>query len=557
MRPTRSSGMVRFFTVLKLFIDIFWAFYSLKIKGLWHKSSWVEEKRRELYVSQARYFRNTAIKLGGLLIKLGQFFSTRVDLLPRPSIDELSGLQDEVPTVDFVSIKNILESEFECPLEQVYSSFDEQALASASLGQVHRGELDDGRIVAIKIQRPGIDELVDIDLRAIKQIIGLIKRFTNWNEKVDFDAILVEFKDTLAAELDYIQEGHNAETIAQNSKDDPDIIIPTIYWEYSTQRVLTMEYLEGIKISDQRTMEAHGINRPALASKLLQTYVKQILIDGFYHADPHPGNLFVTPEGKLIMVDFGMVGKISPDLRETLVELVFALVNREYLQVTEYLKELGFIRYGYDNQALNRSISIFLEEIVGQGQDISSLDLQALLHDLETLLYEQPFQVPANFTFLGRALGTLYGICIDLDPGISFIDVSKPYVEQIVPEKGSILRIIKERSSLIGNAFLEIPPLTERALRRVERGEFNLIIPLQNINEAIIQNTRATRSIAWSIVLGFSLVAASYLMVNGMKNLATYLLVFSVIIFLLLLKNSRSSSRKKVPHPPIIIRRDK
>ena len=318
-----------------------------------------------------------------------------------------------------------------------------------------------------------------------------------------------------------------------------------------------MEYLEGIKVTDHKLLLQNGINRQAIAAKLLQTYVKQMLIDGFYHADPHPGNLFVTPEGKLIMVDFGMTGSITPDLRETLVEMVFSLVNRDYAQVTEYLKQLGFIRYDYDNQALNRAISIFLEELVGTGQDLSSLDLQALLRDLETLLYEQPFQVPANFTFLGRALGTLYGICIGLDPGISFIDVAKPYVKQIAPERDSIFRIVKERSKLIGNALLDIPPLMQKALIRVERGELNLTHPLQNINNAIDQNARVTRSLVWAIVFGFSLLTSAYLLVNGLKYLATYLLIFSIIIFLLLLKTNRKPTRKKSPHPPVMIKRGK
>ena len=557
MKIAQGSGALRFFTVVKLFTDIFWAFYSLKFKRLWHRPSWVEEKRRQLYITQARYFRETAIRLGGLLIKLAQFFSTRVDLLPRPSIDELTGLQDEVPAVDFAAIREVVEEEFGRPLEQIFKEFDSHPLASASLGQVHRAVLHDDSQVAVKIQRPGINKLVEIDLRALYRAISLIKIFTDWNQLVDFDAVFIEFKQTLEAELDYVQEGHNAETIAENSREDKQLIIPTIYWGFTTRQVLTMEYLQGIKINDRKLLQQYGIDRQAVASKLLHTYVKQILIDGFYHADPHPGNLFVTREGQLIMVDFGMTGSITPNLREKLVEMVFALVNRDYEQVTLYFKELGFIRFDYDNLALNRAVSIFLEEMVGKGQDLSHLDLQALLYDLETLLYEQPFQVPANFTFLGRALGTLYGICIDLDPGISFIDVAKPYVEAIAPERSSIFHIIKERSTLIANACLDIPPLMEKALRRVERGELNLTVPLQNINDAIIQNTRATRSLAWSIVLGFALLTGAFLLVNGKETIAAYTFLFSFIIFLLLLRGNRPSSPKRAPHPPVMIKRGK
>ena len=258
MKISHRSGMLRFFMVIKLFLNIFWAFYSLKFKRIWHTTSWVQVKRQELYKTQARYFRDISVEMGGLLIKLGQFLSTRVDILPRSSIDELAGLQDEVPAVEFAEIKEVIEAEFESSLEQVFAQFDSDVLASASLGQVHRGHLSNGNTVAIKVQRPGIDELVAIDLRAIYQVIKLIKIFTNWGQVIDLDAIFIEFKETVQDELDYVNEGHNAETIARNSQDDPNIIIPKIYWDYTTRRVLTMEYLEGIKVTDHQLMEQNG-----------------------------------------------------------------------------------------------------------------------------------------------------------------------------------------------------------------------------------------------------------------------------------------------------------
>jgi len=557
MRITSWAGLRRFLIVINLFISIFWSFYSLKYKRWWHRRAWIETKRQKLYVSEAQRFRSTAIELGGLLIKLGQFFSTRVDILPQETVHELAGLQDEVEPVSFKNISMVAESEFTRPLGEIYAEVDEMPLASASLGQVHRGILTGGQMVAIKILRPNIENLIRIDLISIGKVINLLKLITDWERYVDFDAIYLEFSETLQAELDYIQEGHNAETIAQNALDDDQLLIPSIYWDYTTRRVLTMEYMEGIKITDYASLAEAGVNRPAVASKLVNVYVKQVLVDGFFHADPHPGNLFVKEDGRLIMVDFGMVGSISGPLRDILVELSVALVKRDYYQVVGYLKRIGFLRYDADNELVTRAVSILVEEALGTGQDLSSADLSGLLVDLEQLLYEQPFQIPAKFTFLGRALGTLYGLCIGLDPNISFLDEAKPYLENVAKDDGGLWKIAKEKATLLGSSLLEIPPLAERVLRRLERGELSLKVPLTGLNEAIGANTRAVNLLSWALLLGFSFLAAAYLLVNNHPAEARYAIYGSGIIFLLMLRQSRFKGRQrmKAPHPPMVLRR--
>jgi predicted unusual protein kinase regulating ubiquinone biosynthesis (AarF/ABC1/UbiB family) len=553
------SGMGRFITVLNLFISIFWAFYSLKYKKWWHKKTWVEAKRQELYASQARRFRTTAVNLGGLLIKLGQFFSTRVDVLPQVSVRELAGLQDEVQPVSFNEIRQVAENEFTRPVEEIYAYIEEMPIASASLGQVHRGMLTEGQTVAIKILRPGIEDLVRIDLRAVRKIIDLLKIFTDWGKIVDFDAIYQEFSATLQEELDYIQEAHNAETIAHNTQDDAGILIPTIYWDYTTRRVLTMEFMDGIKISDYKRLQNAGVNLEAVARKLLQTYINQILVDGFFHADPHPGNLFVTEDGRLIMIDFGMVGTIPPALRDILVELVIALVKRDYIQVVGYLKRIGFLRYDADNELVARAIGVLLEAALGSSQDLYSADFSGLLTDLEQLLYEQPFQIPAQFTFLGRALGTLYGLCIGLDPNINFLDESKPYLKDLAKGEAGLWNQIKEKGTLLGSSLLDIPPLLERVLNRAERGELSLKVPLSSINESITANTKAVKLIAWALGFGFTLFTAAYLLVNQLHNEARYAFYGAGFIFLIMLRQTWKSGRKrmKAPHPPMVIRRGK
>lgn len=557
MKNQSWRGFKRFWTVVFLFVKIFWSFYSLRFKKTWHGSDWLESKKSELYVTQARLFRETAVDLGGLLIKLGQFFSTRVDILPQSSIKELSTLQDEVKPVPFDELLLVAHQEFSRPLQEVFLSIDNIPRASASLGQVHRGQLHSGETVAVKIQRPGIEDLVAIDLKAVGRVISLIKRFTDWERFVDFNAIYREFAETLWAELNYIQEGHNAELVAQNSKDDPDLIVPEIYWEYTTRRVLTMEFLEGIKVTDFDEMDAQGVDRQQIAGKLLQVYVKQILIDGFFHADPHPGNLFVRPGNKLVMVDFGMVGRIPTDVRDTLVEMVFALVNREYAKVVEYLTIIGFIRPEANQQVLIRAISLFLEQTLGNTKELSQTDLNVILKDLEVLLYEQPFQVPANFTFLGRALGTLYGICIKLYPDISFIDAGRPYLDQIAPEKESLWKIVKDKATALGLAVVEIPPLAEKVLRQAELGDLTINIPMQTLNEQVESNTRSINALSWMMGFGFTLLAASYLKVNGETDWALGSIVISLLFLLAFVfsKRSAGTGHRMLRHPEIVPRK--
>lgn len=543
-------GIKRFFRVIRLFFHIFWSFYSLKFKAMWHAEGWSEQRRQELYVLEARRFRNTAVEMGGLLIKLGQFFSTRVDVFPQSVTRELADLQDEVPAVDFKEICQVLEGEFDKPLHEVYPVLHQIPLASASLGQVHAAELFGGQKVAVKVLRPNIEKLVDIDLRAVRQVISWIKLLTDWQQWVDFDAIYREFEETLREELNYLQEGKNAETIAANRAADDELIVPQIHWEYTRQRVLTMEFVSGYKVSDYAALQQAGISLSKLASRLLEIYIKQILVDGFFHADPHPGNLFIAPDGKVIMIDFGMVGTISPELKEQLIKMVLAMVDRDNMQVVYYLKQVGFLRRDAEDHLIARAVGVFLEELLGQGGGLFDNDMKSLLDDLEEILYEQPFQIPARFTFLGRALGTLYGICIGLDKDISFLDAAKPYLKQFMPEEARPLNLLKDKATAWGTAVVEVPPLIAKVLRQAERGDLELKLPIKNLQEDLEQNTRASLAIAWGIVWAAIILSTVYLYVNGFIIEARWGAGVALITFLIFINKTRNQGRKRFLHHP-------
>lgn len=539
----------RFYTVVNLFLQIFWSFYSIKFKKYWHGRNWPQAHRQKLFVSEARRFRQTAVQLGGLLIKLGQFFSTRVDVFPQATIKELTGLQDEVEPVPFKDVRQVAELDFERALGLIYASVEEMPVASASLGQVHRGVLTSGETVAIKIQRPGIEELVRIDLRAIALVIEVIKRLTDWESKIDMDAIYEEFAATLLDELDYIKEGHNAETIAANTKDD-NILFPTIYWDYTTRRVLTMQYMEGVKITDYEELNRLGVDRNRMALILLRAYINQILADGFFHADPHPGNLFVTPAGKLVMLDFGMVGSIPAELKEILIDLVLAIVKRDNIQVVGYFKKIGFLRYDADSELVARAVGVLLEETLGSGFDFANADFSGFLTDLESLLYEQPFQIPAQFTFMGRALGTLYGICIGLNPNFNFLDEAKPFLTSFARKEAGVWDAVKDKTARFGASLIEIPSLAEKVMRRMEKGDLAVKLPLPSLEAAIAANTRAVYFVAAALVFGLGIFTAAYLLVNGAEQAARWALGAALLLPLLITRLGRPQARRRMKAPP-------
>lgn len=541
----------RFYTVVSLFLKIFWSFYSIKYKKLWHGRNWPQAQRQKLFVSEARRFRHTAVELGGLLIKLGQFFSTRVDVFPQSTIKELTGLQDEVEPVPFREVRQVAEEDMARSLEEVYAQVEEMPVASASLGQVHRGVLSSGETVAIKIQRPGIDEMVRIDLKAIALVIDIIKRLTDWESKIDLDAIYAEFAETLLDELDYVKEGHNAETIAANTRArDENILFPAIFWDYTTRRVLTMEYMEGIKITNYDELSRLGVDRNQIALILLRAYINQILADGFFHADPHPGNLFVTPEGQLVMLDFGMVGSIPEELKEVLIDLVLAIVKRDNVAVVGYFKKIGFLRYDADTELVARAVGLLLEETLGTGIDFAKADFSGFLKDLETLLYEQPFQIPAQFTFMGRALGTLYGICIGLDPNFNFLDEAKPYLSSFARKDAGVWDAVKEKSTLFATSLLEVPPLAEKVLRRMEKGDLNVKLSLAEWEGSLAANTRAIYYVAAAVVFGFAILTAAYLQVNGFSSEARWALGAALLLPLYLIRRGRPQVRRRMKAPP-------
>lgn len=532
-KPTKWQLLKRIWIGGWLISRVILGFYWFKLRGLWRGEEWRQEKAMGFYASQARRFRLAAAAMGGLLIKAGQMLSTRVDLLPKAVIAELSQLQDEVGAVPFADIQAVAEGEFGQPLDQIFASVEEVPLASASLGQVHTAYLLNGEKTAVKIQRPFIETIVNVDLRLLRYAMRMVKTFTNWYDVIDVERVYREIRQTVSRELDYLQEGRSAEQMAANFAGEPYLRMPAIYWPYTTRRVLTMEYMDGIKISDYEKLEKAALNRKQLAQSLLRIFIRQVLQDGFFHADPHPGNLMADRQGRIILLDFGMTGRITPRHRRVLENIVVAAVTSDYRQAVKGLKDLGVLLPHADSAVLADVLEMVSRRLQADASVWTDQGMEEFLKELERLLYEQPIQLPAEFTFLGRSVGALYGVCLGLCPQMHFIDELKTMYQELFSQ--GLWEKAVDKTTRILTAIGDMPLLGERVLRQAEQGELAVKLPMQQFDEHFRAVTQALYDLMWGIMATGGIIASAYLKVHGFKEEAGYGFTVTVLVMVYLL----------------------
>ena len=486
-RINRFSQAVRFLRVSRLLLWTIWVIYRERRRVIRarERGNYDVRPNIEVLVQVLVAFRQTAIKLGVLLIKLGQFLSSRADLLPEQALAVLGSLQDEVPPAPFSHVVSVIETELGKPVEQVFSTLERKCTAAASLGQVHKAVLvSTGEEVAVKIQRPNIEQLVRSDLSTLKFVIWVINRFVDTSEFIDLMGVYREFKRTVYEEIDYVTEAANAQRFQEMFKDDPNIYIPRVYEDYTTRRLLVLEWIDGIKINDYAALEAAHISRLEVAKRTVQAYFYQFFDAGFFHADPHPGNIFVKPgapgNGPIIaFVDFGMVGTLGKSMKKSLKELFLSFVGRDSHALVEALGKLGFIGEGANMVAIERGVALMMEQYfgltLGEARD---LDIPEVSQDVEQLLYGQPFQVPAEFAFTGRAIGTLVGVSTGLSPEFNFVEVATPYARKFLglDAEGASQTIQEILNQLLdtGRTLLALPRSLERAITRLETGQIEV-----------------------------------------------------------------------------------
>ena len=486
---------------------------------------WSRATRAHRLIGIARGYRRLAIRLGGVMIKVGQFLSSRVDVLPAEVTAELAGLQDEVPAEPFAAIRRLAEAELGALLLARYASFEAEPLAAASLGQVHRATLrapeagtsvDDARVV-VKIQRPGIERLIATDLAALRMVGRWVQRYPPVRRRANVPALLEEFSRTLYEEIDYLEEGRHAEAFAANFQGDPGVRVPRVLWSHTTRRVLTLEDVYAIKITDYEAITAAAVDRRAVAQRLFTTYLKQIFDDGFFHADPHPGNLFVTPGPagwQLTFVDFGMVGRGPSTVRAGARELVIGIGTRDAARLIRGYQLLGVLLPGADLELLARAEAHVFERFWGRSMsELRSMhreEMQQFAAEFRELLYDMPFQVPQNLILAGRCVAILSGMCTGLDPHFNVWEGLMPVAQKLMAEEAkSGWQSWLDEALEVLRTLITLPRQVQGLAARIERGELEMRAP--ELERRVARLESAMRKTAGAVVFAALLAGGGQL----------------------------------------------
>lgn len=493
----------------------------------------------EQRTQRARWLVQTLLDLGPTFIKIGQALSTRADLLPLEYVQALGQLQDRVPEFSSDEAIALIQSELQGSLHSLYRDFDRFPIAAASLGQVHKARLHTGEEVVVKVQRPGLEKLFNLDFQVLYQLVQWSERLFRWTRKYNLEAIYNEFRTLIYQEIDYLQEAKHADRFRKNFQDNPRLIVPKVYWRYTTAKVMTMEYLPGIKIDDRQTLEAFGIDTREINQIGICSYLKQLLIDGFFQADPHPGNMAVTQDGRLIFYDFGMMSEVNSLNRDQMIQTFFAILKKDTDTVVETLTAMGLIEPMSDMTPVRRLIQFLLDKFRDRPVDVQAF--AEIKEELYVMFEQQPFRLPAQMTYILKALTTLDGIARSLDPQYNLIAAAQPFVKSITVSRGgagAIGELARQTRDFIRYRLRAPSPLqvsVQRLEERLERGELQVRVRSIESDRALRRIDLALKSLIYTCACGFSVLAGIVSIAASQPNwaIAAFCLSAFSLVFLL------------------------
>ncbi|OIP71733.1 MAG: hypothetical protein COT11_04205 [Candidatus Infernicultor aquiphilus] len=452
-------------------------------------------------------------ELGPTFVKLGQILSTRPDLIPPDYIEELQKLQDKVPPFAYDQVEQIIKRELGADISKIFKSFEQKAFAAASLGQVHQAILEDGDKAVVKVQRPDIEKTIETDLDILFHIARLTEKHIPASRLYDPVGIVEEFAKAIRLELDYGTEGRNAERFRKNFEDDETIYTPKIYWKFSSKRILTMELIQGIKINSIEELDKAGYDRKKIAENGAKAFMKQILIDGFFHADPHPGNMLVMKDEIIGFMDFGMMGRLDEEIKEKGVDLFIAILERKPDKIINEMLNLGITSQEIDT----RSLKIDIKEMLDQYYDksLKEIKLGELINQLVNIAIKYHIRMPVEFALLGKSLLNIEGIGLELDPDFNLAEVAKPYAQDLILERKSpqrlILKLLNELTELY-NLIILIPRQLSKTLKKMEEGVFKLEFQHRGLENLITALDRSINRLSYSLILAAIIVGSSLIM---------------------------------------------
>jgi predicted unusual protein kinase regulating ubiquinone biosynthesis (AarF/ABC1/UbiB family) len=533
-----KRGFLIWITLISLLINLW--LDNIRFTIFQTKSS----KKSRVQIKRAKWFTNQLIKLGSAFIKIGQLLSARPDLIPNTWIQELSKLQDQVPNFSFEQVEETIKKELGSKSDEIDEIISEP-VGSASLAQVHRATLKNGKKVVFKVQRPNLKELFIIDLGIMQQIAGLLQKNKNWSRGRNWVEIAKECKKVLLKELDFNCEAQYAARFRQQFLDDENIEVPEVIWDMSSEKVLCLSYIEGTKISDLKKLQNKGIDLPKIAEIGAISYLKQLVNYGFFHADPHPGNLAVSNTGKLIFYDFGMMGNISNNLQTSLGAMVKAAALRDASTLVSQLQQAGLISKDIDIGPVRRLVRLMLKEAL--TPPFSPNIIEKLSGDLYELVYETPFQLPVDLIFVMRALSTFEGVGRMLDPGFNLVSVTKPYLIELMTSNNQtpndLINQFGRQVGEIGSKAVGIPKRIDESLERLEQGDLQLQIRMGESDRQFKKMFTAQKTLGHSILIGSLSIASALLVTNKQNNFALLPLFFALPISIDWLKCQLSMSK--------------
>jgi predicted unusual protein kinase regulating ubiquinone biosynthesis (AarF/ABC1/UbiB family) len=462
----------------------------------------VETRRR-----RADRLLDSLLTLGPTFIKLGQLLSTRPDVLPPAYIEVLTSLQDDVPPAPWEETRPVLEAEIG-PVEETFDEFDADPISGASLGQVYRGVYE-GDPVAVKVRRPGVESLVEADLRAIRWLLPVLLRFVDEARRFSLSNLADEFDHTIRQEMDYERERKMLTEIRGNFEGDDYIHIPEPFTACSGPQVLTMEYLGGVKISDVEALEERGFDRSQLAERLQRIYLKMIIDDGVFHADPHPGNLSVAEDGSLIFYDFGMSGRVDAFFQDKIVEFYVAIANQDIDGILDAMVEMGTLSPEADREVMGQVMELAIADV--RGEDIEQYRVQQVIQQVEDTIYEFPLRLPRNFALILRVATVVEGVCVTLDPDFDFIAVATDYLtEQGYREEGARKYVegVGDQVEATAKSLVTVPPKLDSVLDRIQRDDLTVQVQLDDDHDVL---NRLGRRLVYALLLAVGVLSTSIL----------------------------------------------
>ena len=488
-------------------------------------------KKEKIQRIRARWFTDELIKLGSAFIKIGQLLSARPDLIPKTWIEELTTLQDSVPQFSFKIVEGIISSELREKFLEV-KQIDPLPIGSASLAQVHKAKLFNGREVVFKVQRPNLQTLFTIDLNIMQNIASILQKNKSWSKGRNWVEIAKECRKVLMKELDFNCEAQYAARFRQQFLDDENIDIPEVFWDMSTDKVLCLSYLKGTKINNITELQSKGLDLPKIAEIGAVSYLKQLVNFGFFHADPHPGNLAVSDSGKLIFYDFGMMGNISNNLQKRIGSMVKSAAIRDASSLVTQLQEAGLISEDIDIGPVRRLVRLMLKEALTPPFSPNIID--KLSGDLYELVYETPFQLPVDLIFVMRALSTFEGVGRILDPDFNLVSITKPYLLSLMSSNNQspneLINQLGRQVGELGSKAVGIPKRIDDSLERLEQGDLQLQIRMGESDRQFKKMFTAQKSLGHSILMGSLAISSALLVTNNNSNIAILPMIFAAPI---------------------------